>query len=44
VKEELKPIIARFRTAQTQEQRVTLEGPQLDAEEAQTLARAVSHA
>jgi len=44
VKEELKPIMARFRTAQTQEERCTLEGPKLDAEESQTLARAVSHA
>src|SRR4051812_6188268 len=40
VKEELKPIMARFRTAETQEQRCTLEGPKLSAEEAATLSRA----
>ena len=44
VKPELKPIMARFRTAETQEARVTLEGPKLDEEEARTLARSVSHA
>jgi hypothetical protein len=44
VKEELKPIIARFRTATTQDERCTLEGPRLDAEESRTLARAAGHA
>ena len=44
VKEELKPIMARFRSAQTQEERCTLEGPKLTDEESRTLARAVQHA
>ncbi|HZZ90932.1 MAG TPA: hypothetical protein VFE23_00110 [Usitatibacter sp.] len=44
MKEELKPIMARFRTAETQAQRCTLEGPVLDAEEARIVSRAVSHA
>src|SRR4051812_38227827 len=44
VKEELKPIIARFRLAETEEARVTLEGPKLDEEEMRVLARAASHA
>jgi hypothetical protein len=44
VKEELKPIMARFRTAETQDARVTLEGPKLTDEEAQTLARAAGRA
>ena len=44
VKPELKPIMARFRTAETQEARVTLEGPKLSEEEARTLARGASHA
>jgi hypothetical protein len=44
VKEELKPVMAKFRTAKTQDERCTLDGPKLDAEESQTLARAVSHA
>ena len=44
VKEELKPIMARFRTAETQQQRCTLEGPQLNDEESRVLSRAVSHA
>ena len=39
VKPELKPIMARFRTAETQEARVTLEGPKLSEEEARTLSR-----
>ena len=38
VKEELKPIIARFRTSQVQDERVTLEGPKLNEDEARTLA------
>jgi hypothetical protein len=44
VKEELKPIMARFRTSQTQDERCTLEGPKLSAEEARTLASASGHA
>ena len=44
VKEELKPVMARFRTAETQNQRCTLDGPRLNAEEIATLARAGSHA
>jgi hypothetical protein len=43
VKEELKPVMARFRTAQTQDERVTLDGPLLTEDESQLLARA-SHA
>ena len=38
VKEELKPVIARFRRGEVQEQRVTLDGPLLDAEEKRALA------
>jgi hypothetical protein len=44
VKEELKPVIARFRTAQTQDERVTLDGPRLTQEEERTLAHAGGHA
>jgi len=44
VKEELKPVIARFRTAKTQDERCTLDGPRLDAEESRTLAAASGHA
>jgi len=44
VKEELKPVMARFRTSETQEARCTLEGPVLDDEERKILSRAVSHA
>ena len=44
VKEELKPMIARFRTAKTQDERCTLDGPRLNEEEITTLARAGSHA
>ena len=40
VKPELKPIIAKFRTAETQDTRVTLEGPNLTEEESRTLAQA----
>ena len=43
VKPELKPVIARFRTSETQEKRVTLDGPQLSDDELQTLASAGSH-
>lgn len=41
VKPELKPMIARFRTSETQDARCTLDGPKLTADEAQTLHRAV---
>ncbi len=44
IKEELKPVIARFRKGDTQAQRVTLDGPKLDADELDALGRAVSHA
>ena len=44
VKEELKPMIARFRTAQTQDERVTLDGPRLTQDEERTLAHAGGHA
>jgi hypothetical protein len=40
VKEELKPVMARFRTAQVQDDRVTLDGPRLTDDEARTLAKA----
>ncbi|MBC8105808.1 MAG: fatty acid hydroxylase family protein [Anaerolineae bacterium] len=43
VKPELKPVIARFRTSETQEERVTLDGPQLSDDEIRTLASAGSH-
>ena len=43
VKPELKPVIARFRTSETQEKRVTLDGPQLSDDELRTLASAGSH-
>ena len=33
IKDELKPVIARFRTGETQAQRVTLDGPTLNADE-----------
>ena len=44
VKEELKPVIARFRTAQTQEQRCTLDGPRLTEDEMRTLGPTPGHA
>ena len=44
VKEELKPVMARFRTAQTQDERCTLDGPKLEAEEVRTIEHAISHA
>ena len=43
VKDELKPVIARFRMSETQDQRCTLDGPKLDAEEIRILAHAGSH-
>ena len=42
VKPELKPVIARYRTSETQEKRVTLDGPQLSDDELRTLASAGS--
>ncbi len=44
VKEELKPVIARFRMAETQDKRVTLDGPKLTEEEIRALEEAGSHA
>ncbi len=44
IKEELKPVIARFRTAETQDKRMTLDGPRLEPDEAAAIGRAVSHA
>jgi hypothetical protein len=44
VKEELKPVIARFRTSETQDQRCTLDGPKLNEDELRTLSQAISHA
>ena len=44
VKEELKPVIARFRTSETQDARCTLDGPVLDEDEVRTLANAGGHA
>jgi hypothetical protein len=44
VKEELKPVMARFRTSETQDQRCTLDGPKLDDDELRTLSQAISHA
>ena len=41
VKPELKPMIARFRTSETQDARCTLDGPKLTDEEQQVLMRAV---
>ena len=44
MKDELKPVMARFRTGETQEKRVTLDGPKLSDDELQALQRAGSHA
>jgi len=44
VKEELKPVIARFRTSETQNARCTLDGPKLEQEEIATIRQVVSHA
>jgi hypothetical protein len=44
VKEELKPMMARFRTAETQEARCTLDGPRLEADELRVLESAAGHA
>ena len=42
VKPELKPIMARFRTAETQDTRVTLEGPKLTEDEVRTISHAAA--
>jgi hypothetical protein len=44
LKAELKPVIARFRTSETQDQRCTLDGPKLNEDELRTLSQAISHA
>ena len=44
VKEELKPVIARFRTSETQNDRCTLDGPRLEQDEIATIRQVVSHA
>ena len=44
VKDELKPVMARFRTAETQAKRVTLDGPKLNDDELMALGRAGGHA
>jgi hypothetical protein len=44
IKEELKLVIARFRTSETQDQRCTLDGPKLNDEELRTLSHAISDA
>jgi len=44
VKDELKPVIARFRTSETQNARCTLDGPKLEQEEISTIRQVVSHA
>ncbi|MEO5882389.1 MAG: fatty acid hydroxylase family protein [Caldimonas sp.] len=44
VKEELKPVMARFRGAETQEKRVTLDGPRLTDDELRALRQAAGPA
>ena len=44
IKDELKPVIAKFRTAETQNARCTLDGPKLEQEEISTIRQVVSHA
>jgi len=44
VKDELKPVIAKFRTSETQDARCTLDGPRLEADEVRTIEHAVGHA
>lgn len=44
VKEELKAVIARFRTSETQNARCTLDGPTLEQDEISTIRQVVSHA
>jgi hypothetical protein len=43
VKPELAPIMARFRTNETQDARVTLDGPKLESDELRTMARVGSY-
>ncbi len=44
IKDQLKPVIAKFRTAETQNARCTLDGPKLEQEEISTIRQVVSHA
>jgi hypothetical protein len=44
VKEELKPVMAKFRTSEVQDRRCTLEGPQLEQDEVRIINRAIGHA
>ena len=44
VKDELKPVMAKFRTSETQDARCTLDGPRLEADEVRTIEHAVGHA
>ena len=44
IKDELRPVVARFRTAETQDARCTLDGPRLSDDELSVLGRGVSHA
>ena len=44
IKEELKPVIARFRTSETQNARCTLDGPRLEQDELTMIREVVSHA
>jgi hypothetical protein len=44
VKEELKPVIAKFRTSETQEARCTLDGPTLEDDEVRSIRQVVRHA
>lgn len=44
VKEELKPVMAKFRTSDTQNARVTLDGPKLEADEVRILEQAIAQA
>ena len=43
VKPALKPIMARFRTNETQDARCTLDGPRLETDELRTMATVGSH-
>ena len=44
IKDELRPVVARFRTDETQNERCTLDGPRLNDDELSVLGRGVSHA
>ena len=44
IKDKLKPVIARFRTSETQNARCTLDGPKLEQDELTTIRQVVSHA